>query len=127
LNNNFFYKKITTMASQLEESLEGPLFDALADPTRRRVIRLLGSGPWRAGQLAEATGVPAAAMSKQLRLLLEAGVVAAERSPKDARVRVFRLRPESMTPVRRWLDRLQSEWERNLTALKAHVATEEER
>lgn len=115
------------MAPPLGEPPEGPLFDALADPTRRQVIRLLGSGPRRAGQLAEAAGVPASAMSKQLRLLLEAGVVAAERSPQDARVRVFRLCPESMTPVRRWLDRLQSEWERNLAAFKAHVEAEEER
>lgn len=114
-------------AQPVEEALEGPLFEALADPTRRQVIRLLGSGPRRAGQLAAAAGVPASAMSKQLRVLLETGVVAAERLPEDARVRVFRLRPESMTPVRRWLDRLQSEWERNLAAFKAHVEAEEER
>lgn len=98
-----------------------PVFDALADPTRRSVLQSLGRGPRRSGELADELGIAPPAMSKHLRVLLEAGVVEAERVADDARVRVFHLRPQSMTAVRDWLDRLQAEWERNLGAFKAHV------
>jgi len=60
-------------------------------------------------------------MSRHLRILLEAGLVADERGAEDARVRVFRLRPESTLPLREWLDQLQAQWEEQLGAFKKHV------
>jgi DNA-binding transcriptional ArsR family regulator len=97
------------------------LFQALADPTRLGVVQLLSSGPRRAGELAAAAGVPPPAMSKHLRVLLEAGVVVDERLADDARVRVFRLRPESVVGLRAWLDQLQAQWDDQLRSFKAHV------
>lgn len=99
----------------------GPVFDALADTTRRQVVRLLGEGPRRAGELAEASGVAPPAMSKHLRVLLDAGVVSAERRPDDARVRVFRLLPESIDALSGWIDELRAEWDQQLDAFKQHV------
>ena len=75
----------------------GKLFDAFADPTRRRVVEELGAGPRRASDLAAAAGASPSTMSRHLRVLLDAGVVADERPSNDARTRVFRLRPESMS------------------------------
>jgi hypothetical protein len=66
-------------------------------------------------------------MSKHLRVLLKAGVVVDERPPGDARLRVFRLRPESMVAVRAWLDQLQAHWDQQLAAFKAHVERREGR
>ena len=94
---------------------------ALAEPTRRRVVELLGKAPMRAGALAEAVGTSPPAMSRHLRVLLEAGVVADERAAEDARARVFRLRPESVDGVRAWLDQLQAEWDEQLASFKRHV------
>ncbi len=85
-----------------------PLLRALADPARLGVVELLSVGPRRAGDLAAASGLSAPAMSKHLRVLLHAGVVADERPAEDARVRVFRLRPESVVALRAWLDQLQA-------------------
>jgi DNA-binding transcriptional ArsR family regulator len=99
----------------------GPVFEALADPTRRQVVELLGEGPRRAGELAQAAGASAPVMSRHLRILLEAGVVADERVPEDARVRVFRLRPEGLVAIRAWLDQLQAHWEEQLQSFKRHV------
>ena len=99
----------------------GPFFVALADPTRRRVIQLLGQGPRRAGELAEAAGTPAPVMSRHLRILLETGFVADERVPDDARVRVFRLRREPVLALQAWLDQLQAHWDEQLGAFKRHV------
>ena len=101
-----------------------PLLHALADPTRLGIVELLSTGPRRAGELAEESGLSAAAASKQLRVLLQAGVVADERPPEDARVRIFRLRPESVAALRAWLDQLQAHWDDQLRSFKRHVEGE---
>src|SRR5438045_940060 len=94
---------------------------ALAEPTRRRVVELLGEGPKRAGALAAAVGTSAPALSRHLRVLLEAGVVTDERPADDARARLFRLRPESIVAVQAWLDQLKAEWDDQLESFKRHV------
>ena len=100
------------------------LLQALADPARVRVVEVLSRSPRRAGDLADAVGVPAPTMSKHLRVLLAAGIVADERGASDARVRVFRLRRESVVAVRAWLDQVQAHWDEQLRAFKAHVERE---
>jgi DNA-binding MarR family transcriptional regulator len=60
-------------------------------------------------------------MSRHLRVLLEAGVVEDERGPEDARVRLFRLRPESMVALQAWLDQLNAHWEEQLGSFKRHA------
>jgi DNA-binding transcriptional ArsR family regulator len=97
------------------------LFTALADPTRRQVVQLLGTRPWRAGELAAAIGTSAPAMSRHLRVLLRAGLVADERPDSDARARVFRLRPQSLAALQAWLDQLQAHWDEQLAAFKRHI------
>jgi DNA-binding transcriptional ArsR family regulator len=97
------------------------VFVALADPTRRRVVEVLGRGARRAGELAEEAGMSAPAMSRHLRVLLRAGIVADERRPEDARLRVFKLRPESMVAVQAWLDQLEAEWDEQLQQFKQHL------
>ncbi len=98
-----------------------PVLQALADPTRLGAVELLSAAPRRAGELAHELGVSAPVMSKHLRVLLRAGVVIDERLADDARVRMFRLRPESVVAVRAWLDQVQAHWNEQLGAFKAHV------
>lgn len=97
------------------------VFHALADPTRRSVVELLGSRPHRAGELAAATRTSPPTMSRHLRVLLDAGIAADERPKEDARARVFRLRPESMQAMNDWLDQLQKDWDAQLLSFKRHV------
>jgi DNA-binding transcriptional ArsR family regulator len=111
------------MATKTELELT-PVLQALADPTRLGVVQLLGSGPRRAGELADAFRLSAPTMSKHLRVLLRAGVVVDERPADDARVRVFRLRPESVVALRAWLDQLQALWDEQLRSFKRHVEGE---
>ncbi|MEK6274962.1 MAG: metalloregulator ArsR/SmtB family transcription factor [Actinomycetota bacterium] len=102
------------------------VFPALADPTRRRVIELLGDRPLRAGELARAAGTSAPVMSRHLRILLESGFVSDERVPGDARLRVFRLRREPMLALQAWLDQLQAHWNEQLGAFKRYVEEQEQ-
>src|SRR6266566_9817482 len=106
-----------------EQAVAG-LFGALADPTRRQVVELLGARPARAGELAAATGMSPPAMSKHLRQLLRAGLVADERDAADARARVFRLRPQSVAALQAWLDQLKAHWDEQLSSFQAHVDRE---
>lgn len=110
----------------MEPNVDG-FFPALADPTRRRVIELLGDRARRAGELADAAGTSAPVMSRHLRILLEAGLVADERVPGDARLRVFRLRREPMLALEAWLDQLQAHWNEQLGAFKRYVDDKEQR
>jgi DNA-binding transcriptional ArsR family regulator len=94
----------------LDDSV-APVLEALADPTRRHVVRLLGNGPLRAGELAEATGAGAPAMSRHLKLLLDVGIIADGRMSRDARARVFSLQPGSLVMIQAWLDQVNAQWE----------------
>jgi DNA-binding transcriptional ArsR family regulator len=97
------------------------MLQALGEHTRLEVVRLLSAGPCRAGELAEASRVSAPSMSKHLRVLLRAGVIADERSAEDARLRMFRLRPESVDALGAWLDQLRAHWDEQLGSFKRHV------
>jgi DNA-binding transcriptional ArsR family regulator len=111
----------------MEQSTVFPVFEALSDPTRLRVVQLLSGGPRPAGELARAVGASPPAMSRHLRVLLRAGLVSDERPAEDARLRVFRLRPERMAAVQGWLDQLQAAWDGQLDAFKRHVERSTER
>ena len=97
------------------------VFGALADPTRQQVVQLLSTGPRRAGELAAASRTSPPTMSRHLRVLLEAGIVADERPLHDARARVFWLRPESILKVQAWLDELQAHADEQLASFKRHI------
>jgi DNA-binding transcriptional ArsR family regulator len=113
-------------SSSLEDAA-APVFGALSDATRRQIVLLLGPGPQRAGELAAAAGVSAPAMSRHLRVLLAAGIVTDERTAADARARVFRLRPQSLTALQAWLDQLQAHWDDQLASFKRHVEGKDSR
>jgi DNA-binding transcriptional ArsR family regulator len=96
-------------------------FAALADPSRRRVVELLRTEPKRAGDIAAGLGMSAPATSRHLRLLYRTGLVEAMTVEEDARLRVFRLRPEPFVELRDWLGEVERFWAGQLDAFKAHT------
>ena len=60
-------------------------------------------------------------MSRHLRALRTNGLVEESHPEFDARVRVYRLRPEPMVHLRAWLEETERLWTRQLAAFKAHV------
>ena len=75
-------------------------FDAIADPTRRRVLRLLAEGERTAGELAAAFTTSRPAVSRHLRLLKSAGLVVEE--ARGTR-RIYRLHAEGVEAVQTYL------------------------
>jgi len=106
-------------------SQPGPALDrtlaALADPDRRRAIDLLRAAPRRAGDLAQAIGLPAPAMSRHLRVLRQSGLVEESHPEFDARVRIYSLRPGPMAELRDWLEQTETMWSEQLSSFKKHV------
>lgn len=96
-------------------------FAALADPTRRAVVRALVRAPLRAGELATRVGASAPALSRHLRVLKRAGVVTDEGVEADARVRVYRLAPLALEPVRGWLAEVEQAWGEHLAAFRDYA------
>jgi DNA-binding transcriptional ArsR family regulator len=96
-------------------------FAALADPVRRRVVELLRKEPKRAGDIAAGLGMSAPATSRHLRRLHRTGLVEAMSVEEDARLRVFRLRPEPFRELRDWLIDVEAFWTGQLEAFRAHT------
>lgn len=72
------------------------VFGALADPTRRDLLATLAGGPRRVVDLAEGRGMSRPAVSKHLRVLLDAGVVSASASGRE---RYYALERPALVPV----------------------------
>jgi DNA-binding transcriptional ArsR family regulator len=76
-------------------------YEALADPTRRRILDLLRERPRLVGELVDLLGISQPGVSKQLKVLREVGLV---RVRKDAQRHWYELRPEPLAEVASWLE-----------------------
>ncbi len=94
------------------------VFEAVADPTRRRILDLLAEGERSAGELSEGFSVTRPAISRHLRVLRETGLVSCR---VDAQRRMYRLEPEPLEEVVRWLSRYRTHWSGRLDDLDAHL------
>ena len=93
-------------------------YEAIADPTRRRVLGLHAERERTAGEIASAFTISRPAVSRHLRLLREAGLVRVR--PQEQR-RVYALDPRPLDEVDTWLASLREFWEARLDALERHL------
>jgi DNA-binding transcriptional ArsR family regulator len=96
-------------------------FAALSDSSRREMIRMLLHKPRRAGELAASIDMSPQALSRHLRVLRRAGLVAEEGIEDDARVRVYSVHPTAFQPVRQWLAQAEEMWRGQLHAFKSYA------
>jgi DNA-binding transcriptional ArsR family regulator len=101
------------------ETLVDGVFDALADPTRRRIVERLGRAPASAGEIADGLPVTRQAVVKHLVVLEEAGLVRGER---DGRRVVFRLTPGPFAQAAGWMHDVGAAWDRRLDKLARRVS-----
>lgn len=99
---------------------------ALADPTRRAIVNLLGQQPRCSSEMADVVGTSRPAMSRHLRVLRNAQIVVEEIQPDDARVRVYHLQGDGLLHLREWLDEVESFWGDQLRSFKEHAETASE-
>jgi DNA-binding transcriptional ArsR family regulator len=97
------------------------VFSALADRTRRQVIRTLSEqGPSTATGLAATLPVTRQAVTKHLNALADAGLVTASRRGRE---KLYRISPRPLTDAVSWMADLGARWDDRLAALRDHVAT----
>jgi DNA-binding transcriptional ArsR family regulator len=90
------------------------VFQALADPTRRRIVETLRRGEQQVGDIVDRAGVHQSGVSRHLRILHESGFVAVR---PDRQRRLYSLSPEPFREMDDWLSRYRELWERRLDRL----------
>jgi DNA-binding transcriptional ArsR family regulator len=92
--------------------------EALADPTRRRIVELLADGELDAGAIADHFPTSRPGVSRHLRVLREGGLV---RVRNDAQRRIYSLDPAPLAELDAWLARYRSFWTNRLGALDVEI------
>ena len=100
------------------------VFAALADPTRRAVIRRLGAGPASVGELAKPFPITLPSFMKHVRTLESSGLI---RTRKSGRVRACTLNRGRLSLIEDWLAGERRLWERRTDRLEQFVTDQETR
>ena len=94
------------------------LFQALAVPARRVMVKRLSLGPASVTQLAKPLAMSLPAVVQHLQVLEASGLV---RSEKAGRVRTCRIEPAALKTAEDWIARRRANWERQLDRLAKHL------
>ena len=101
------------------EITAAPLFAALGDETRLKLVSRLSDGqPLSIAQLTEGLGLTRQGVTKHLRVLERAGIVRSTRVGRESR---FSYEPKSVKKVQTYLDRVSEQWDDALNRLKSLV------
>ena len=99
-------------------------FSALADPTRRAILERLGEGPATVKELSAPFTISGPAISRHLRVLERAGLIARER---DAQWRPTRLEAAPLREVAEWTDNYRRFWDASFDRLDTYLQTLQEK
>jgi DNA-binding transcriptional ArsR family regulator len=97
-------------------------FEAVAEPNRRRILDVLREGERPAGDLVEALALSQPGVSKHLKLLREAGLVAVR---AEGQRRLYRLEPRGLVELEAWLAPYRRFWADRLARLDEHLEREQ--
>jgi len=93
------------------------VFQAIADPTRRKVLQLLAEGDLPISEITSHFSMSRTAIAKHLHILSEAELVSGRKVGREKR---FRLQPEPLAELKQWLSFYDRFWDNKLSILK-HV------
>jgi len=94
------------------------VLEAIAEPTRRRILDAVRGGECSVGDLVERVGMHQPGVSRHLKVLRDAGLVEVRR---DAQRRLYRLRAEPLKELDDWLEPYRAEWGHRLDELERHL------
>ncbi len=94
------------------------VFSALADPTRRDILARLGDGDATVTELAEPFTISLPAISRHLKVLEGAGLIARDR---QAQWRTSSLRAEPLKEATTWMEHLSTLWDERFDRLDIHL------
>lgn len=95
------------------------VFNAIAEPWRRRILDTLLDGREHAvGEVVETLKLPQPAVSKHLGVLRKVGIVSVT---KRGQLRLYRLNPEELKPVYDWVKTYERFWARQLDQIRSRA------
>jgi DNA-binding transcriptional ArsR family regulator len=98
------------------------VFQAIADPTRRQLLKMLVDQELPVTVISGHFPISRTAVSKHLRILADAGLVKERKVGRETR---FRLEPEPLLEIKRWLSYYERYWENKMLLLKQYVESDE--
>lgn len=94
------------------------VLEAIAEPTRRRILDAVRTEERSVTELVERLGMSQPGVSRHLRILRDAGLVTVR---SDAQRRLYGLRSEPLRDLDDWLKPYRAEWSTRLDALSRHL------
>lgn len=98
------------------------VFQAIADPTRREMLGLLADKEMSVSLMSSNFSISRTAVSKHLHILADAGLVKEYRVGRETR---YKLQPEPLLELKRWLSHYERFWDSKLAALKSFAEAKE--
>lgn len=98
--------------------------EVIAEPSRRRILDALSSGEQPVQVLVERLAMSQPAVSKQLRVLRDAGLVQVR---AEGQRRIYRVRPEPLMELDQWLEPYRQMWRESLDRLADHLDRDDPR
>lgn len=109
-----------TLPVPLSPGPADPVFDALADPTRRYLLEQLSeAGPLSATDLAAGLPISRQAVVKHLTALSAAGLLTSDRRGREV---LFEVEADRLKVATEWLERIGRRWDERLVALVKHLS-----
>ncbi|MEK5389078.1 metalloregulator ArsR/SmtB family transcription factor [Margalitia sp. FSL K6-0131] len=99
------------------------VFQAVADPTRRKMLILLADKEMPIASITEQFPLSRTAVNKHLHVLADAGLVQSKKVGREIR---YKLQPEPLKELQKWLSFFEKYWADRLSALKEFVENDEE-
>jgi DNA-binding transcriptional ArsR family regulator len=113
---------VSTSAAGVYAEPLSPVFNALGDPNRLRIVtRLCDGGPGSTSQVTQVMSVSRQAATKHLLLLEAVGLVSSERHGRE---RIWRIEPKPLSEASDYLTALSRRWDAAIDRLRAYVEDE---
>ncbi|MDQ0269101.1 ArsR/SmtB family transcription factor [Cytobacillus purgationiresistens] len=94
------------------------VFHAIADPTRRKMLKLLADQEMPIAAITDNFPITRTAVNKHLHVLFDAGLVSSQKVGRETR---YKLLPEPLVEIKDWLTFFETYWDDKLAALKSFV------
>ena len=94
------------------------VYQAIADPTRRAIIGMIANQPQNINAIAENFEISRQAISLQLKILTDCGLVKMKQRGRD---RVCEAQLDKLSEVSVWVDQYRQHWERKLDAMETYI------
>ena len=99
------------------------VFQAVADPTRRSMLKLLAGKEMAIAEIAECFPITRTAVNKHLHILSDSGLVTSRKVGRETR---YTLQPEPLAELKQWLSFFEQYWDEKLAKLKDFVETDKD-